>query len=358
DENEIKMIFKQLNDKSLFDSLYNSQINDSVFTDQREMKISKFNLNKKNPALAKIIDTMKVGEITKPINIEDGWYIIKYDNKIVSLISTESENIRLSKEAKEALTKYKMDSLSDSYVNKILFESNSTIKRDAFNILRSYLGKFILSKEKYNSWDLDGKLETALNNLGISKNDKYSGIDLLESADKNYTLDDFLFWFQPRELYIKFNKHDLEEFSKSLQNYVWQMLRDNLLAQIAKEKNYYENDWVKQQSKWWKDKIVYSALRNQYANSIELKQSEIVTPMTNDNTTAETMSEELTQKILHKILELKQNVKININKDLLNKISVTSEEDKKAINLYSIKKGGLIPRPAYPSIDSDWAAWQ
>ncbi len=358
DENEINNISKLLNDQTLFDSLYNSQINDSVFVDQREMEISRFNLNKKNPTLARYIDSMKVGEITKPININDGWYIIKYDNKIVRIISTQAEYFKLSKEAEEALTKSKMDSLSDSYVNNLLFESKSTIKRDAFNILRSYLGKFILPKEKYDSWDLYKNMEIALSSLGIYTNEKYSGIILIESADKNYTLDDFLFWFQPRNLYIKFNKSSLKEYSKSVENCVWQMLRDNLLAQIAKEKNYYETDWVIRQSKWWKEKIVYSALRNQYNNSIEIKQNEKAALVNNDYTTLEIMSKELSQKYLHTILGLKQNIKIKVDKDLLNKIKVSSEDDKKIINFYSIKKGGLIPRPAYPSIDPDWASWE
>lgn len=358
DKNVINNIAELLINEILFDSLFYNQINDSILIDQRSMKISEFNLNKKNPILANIIDTMKVGEVTKPINIEDGWYIIKYENKIIDLLTPKSEIDKLKKEANEALTKFKMDSLSNTYVNEILFKSKPTIKRNGFNILRSYLAKYILSKEIYDEWQLDEKLETALNNLGLSKDDKYPGIVLIVSADKNIDLDDFIYWYKNRELYIKFDKHSLQDFSLSLENLVWQMLRDDLLTEIAKDKKYFEKDWVKQQSQWWKEKIAYSSLRNDYANSIMLEHSEIAQQKNKVNTDAEKMILELSKKLLHKILQLKKEIKVNINKEVLSKINVSSEEDRKAIDFYSIKKGGLIPRPAYPSIDNEWAKWQ
>ncbi len=322
------------------------------------MKISMFNLNKKNPFLANIIDTLDVGNISTPIYASEGWYIVRFDNKILSLVTTESERNKLIKEAEEALTKSKMDSLSDSYVNNILFENRPTIKRDAFNILRSYLGKYILASEKYNEWELDQKLEKSLSNLGISKNDKYPGIVLIESASQNYHLDDFLLWYKNRQLYIKFIKSDLVEFSKSLENLVWLMLRDKLLTRTAEENNYFENEWVKQQSMWWKDKISYSALRNEYSNSVTLENSEISRLNERENSNADMINKELTKKLLHKVLELKKKYKIEINKGVLNKLIVSSEDDRKAIDFYAIKKGGLIPRPPYPSIDPDWENWQ
>ncbi|MBI9070405.1 MAG: hypothetical protein JEY94_02335 [Melioribacteraceae bacterium] len=356
-ETEIKKISKSLNDKSIFDSLFNSQLNDSTFADQRQMQTSLFNLNKKNPALASLISKMKIGEIALPINIADGWYIIKYENRTKNLFTTESELNRLKKEASEALTKFKMDKFSDKYVNQVLFESNSTIKRDGFNILRSYLGKFLLPKEKYKEWELDEKLETALNNLGISKNDEYPGIVLIESDSKNNMIDEFLFWYKNRELYIKFRKDNLKEFSLSLENIIWQMKRDKLLTGIAKEKKYFDNNWVKQQSKWWRDKIVYSALRNEYANSIKINNNETARYKDDEETLSEKMSGELSKTILHKVMELKKKYEIKINKDVLDKIMVSAEEDKRAIDFYSIKKGGLIPRPAFPTIDPDWIGW-
>lgn len=357
DTNKMDEYFKTIRSSDNFDSLFNSQINDSVFKDQRSMKVSLFDLNKKNPELVKIIDSTKVGKVSKLIKADDGWYLVKVENKILNLLSTESEMNKLKFEAKEYLLKSKSDSLSDRYVNNVLFESQPTIKRDAFNILRSYLGQYILKKELFDKWELNQKLETALNNLGVSKEDKYPGIDLVITNKGNFKLEDFIYWYNNREEYIKFDKNNLMEFSKSLENLVWQMLRDKLLTKIASEKNYFENNWVKKQSKWWKDKIAYSALRNQYANSIMLENKEI-NKSDIHNSDIDKMEAELSQKILHKVLGLKKKYKVKINEPVLNKINVSSEEDKKAIDFYTVKKNGLIPRPAFPSIDPDWANWQ
>jgi hypothetical protein len=357
DENKVDGYLKSLSNRISFDSLFNSQINDSVFADQRSMRISLFNLIKKNNELAKIIDTMTVGNASAKIITDDGFYIFKVVNKTTDLIKTESESNKLKKEAKEYLLKSKSDSLSEVYVNELIIKSKPIIKRDAFNILRSYLGKYILNKDLYAEWELDKKLESSLSNLGLTKNDKYPGINLIETNNGNIKLEDFIYWYNNREQYLKFNKSSRDEFSKSLENYVWQMLRDNLLSKQAREKKYFDNDWVKKQSKWWKDKIAYAALRDQYSKSIVLENNEVSIENTN-LTKKEKINDQLSKKILYKVLELKKKYNITINKQVLEKINISSENNIKAIDFYTVKKDGLIPRPAFPSIDPDWANWQ
>lgn len=365
-KNEIDEYSKLLNEGVTFDSLFHLQINDSIALDQRQMTISLFDLKKKNPSLAQIIETLPVGNLSSPIHTDDGWYLVKFDNLIQNLITTEAELNKLRNESIEALTKRKMDYLSDQYVNKLFTEENPIIKRGPFNILRSYFGKRVLSEKKYKEWELDKKLENAIYNLGLSGHDKYTRIKLVEGSNKEYSLDEFLNWFWNRELYIKFSKNNLIEFSNSLENLIWRMVRDKMLAREAYEKGYYENDWVKMQSNWWSDKIAYSALRNKLSNTIglyaELKKKldteEINLSNGNDKTEVLQLNEELSKKILYKILELKEKYKVRVNQDIIDKINVSAENDKKAIDMYIIKNGGLIPRPAYPAIDNDWGSWE
>ena len=67
---------------------------------------------------------------------------------------------------------------------------------------------------------------------------------------------------------------------------------------------------------------------------------------------------EITKKMLHEVLALKQKYKIEINEKLLSKIYVEDKNDPKTIDLYIVKKGGIFPHPAYPSIDMLWQNWQ
>ena len=354
----IEYYINELNNSIPFDSLFYKQLNDSVFADDRQMKSSLYSIYVKNPVFGQILDTLKAGSISSPIKTDDGWYIIKIDNVWENLITSETEQKKLRYESIEALTKSKMTVLSDQYVNGLFTDENSIIKRDAFNILRSYLGKFVLTPENYSEWELDKKMDIALSNLGLKRNDKYPGISLVVGNYNNFSLDDFIIWYRNREEYIKFAKKNLIDFSKSLENLVWLMVRDKLLSKKAIEKGYDKTDWVIKQSGWWKDKIAYSAYRKELANSVTLNSEEISLVKANGKSQSEILSDKLTEKILHKILELKQKYKVVINKDVLDKIQVSSENDKKAIDMYFVKRGNLIPRLLFPTIDNDWASWE
>ncbi len=62
---------------------------------------------------------------------------------------------------------------------------------------RSYLGKIVLTLEKYSEWELDNKLDVALSNLGLKRSDKYPGLTLVECKTKNISsLDEFIIWYQ------------------------------------------------------------------------------------------------------------------------------------------------------------------
>lgn len=350
EKKEILKYYDLISNGISFDSLFKAQINDSVFADQRSLKTSLYNFRKKNPILASICDTLLVGQITKPINVNNEWYIAKKNNFIRSVISTESEWNKLRKESSIALTKMKMDSLSDLYVHKLMKKNDPVIKRNGFNIARSFIAKYRLDEEKNNEWELDQKLELALNNLGLTKDSKHEKIKLVELLGDQIYLNDFIQWFRNRNLYIKLNKSSLREFSRSLENLVWLMIRDRLLIEVARTNNYYKNSWVKTQAKWWKEKIEYSTYKNELVNFIKLMNEE-------RNTGKDDPEIQLREKIFQEITKLKNKYEIKIDYETLNNINVSTENDKNAINFYAAKNRGLIPRPPYPTIDNDWANW-
>ncbi len=341
-----------------FDSLFNSQLNDSVPIDDRQLTSSLYTIYMKNPQFAQIIDTLNPGKISDPIHTDDGWYIIKIDNILKNMITSETEYEKLKSESINAITKSKVDILSDEYVKNLFISENPIIKRDAFNLLRSYLGKFILTPEKYSDWELDNKLDIALSNLGLKRGEEYPGLTLVECKSNNISLDEFITWYRVREQSVKFIKDNLISFSKSLEDLVWLMVRDKFITDQAFQKGYNKSDWVVKQAGWWKDKICYSAYRNELASSITLNSEEIKLADVKSKTQTELLSEKLSKKILYKVLELKKKYKITVNEKVLDNIQVSSENDKKAIDMYIVKRGNLIPRPAFPTIDNDWASWE
>lgn len=358
DEPSVEYYLRQLKYGVSFDTLFNTQINDSVFRDDRQMKSSLYDIYMKNPLFAQILDTLKAGITSAPLHTDDGWYIIKIDNIWRNLITTETEQTKLRLESIDALKTGKMESLSDEYVKNLFDEEKPVIKRDAFNILRSYLGKFVLSPENYSGWGMDIKLDSALSHLGLKRGDRYPGITLVAGVNYNFSLDDFIVWYRDREEYIKFSTKNLPEFSKSLENLIWTMIRDKMLGEIAAGKGYNNSPWVKKQMEWWKDKVAYSAYKDELAKSIKLSSDEIKLVKDKKKSESDILGEKLSAIILHKVLELKSKYKISINKDVLGKLIVSSENDKNDIDVYFVKRDNLIPRLLYPSIDYEWISWE
>ncbi len=359
-EEQLKSSTNALQSEVKFDSLYQLQFEDSIYLDDRSMQINRYQLGKKNPELAEIIDTLPIGQVSVPIKANDGWYIFKIHNVWQNIITTETEMIRLRKESINWLKKKKMDQLSDEYVNQLLLEKDPLIKIQSFNLLRSYIGLYNLSKEKYNLWNLSDKLNQSLDELNVTKENIGQTI-LVETNDGTILLKDFLVWYRNRSQYIKFNKTNLQSFSSSVESLVWRMVRDKLLTGQAYERNYHTTESFTKQAKWWKDKIVYSAVKKEIEESVALEEEEVKynsLERIDVKSNEEKMNTEITRRLFLKLNKLKSEYEININEDVLEKINVSEESNPKAIDFYTVKKGGLIPRTPYPTIDFDWINWE
>ncbi|MHB8581017.1 MAG: peptidylprolyl isomerase [Ignavibacteriaceae bacterium] len=341
-----------LSNKISFDSLYKMQLNDSIFYDQRSMKIDKFKLSVRNPQLAIAVDTLKVNEISPPIKAPDGWYIVMitdiWKNEIVSETMYQKDEY----DANRALEMQQMDSLSDAYVHKMMLEHNPVIQARPFDLLRSYMGSYELSPEIYKKWGLDEHMKSEVQNYESLSEKNLGKIPLVALNDTTYTMANFINWFRLRDEYLKFNQTNFNNFSASLESLIWQMVRDNLLMRRAYSKGLENMEIVKEQCSWWKDKIVYSIMRDKIAQSVGLNIESPAQRMKIFNKEHEIIDK--TNKILD---QLKAKYKISINKELLDKITVQNENNPHAIDTYIVKKGGIFPHPAYPSIDFNWREW-
>lgn len=338
-----------------FQKLFEEQLNDTVSIDDRSLKSSRFQLEMKNPELGNIIDKLESGTVAAPIKTNDGWYIVRLKNFSYNLIASEEEQNRILNEARTAVMKMKIDRLSDKYVNELMTEQNPVIKRKSFKILRSYLAGYELPEEKYFEWKLDQILEETKKEFDTND---YSKIILAELKNFKITLNDFVVWYRTRDQYVKFDDRSFAQFSRSLEQMIWRMIRDELLVSTAKTKGYYDRKNVVEQSKWWLDKILFAAVKNEMINSILVENKEINSSDTNNQSQDEFIETELTKKFFRKINELKKKYPVKINEKLLNRIKVSDEENINSVDFYTVKRGGLIPRTPYPTIDNYWARWQ
>jgi hypothetical protein len=296
---------------------------------------------------------MKAGGVSLPIHTSDGWYIVKVDNLWREVIPNETQVNKYKYDVKTTLEKAKMDSISDVYVDKTMTEESPVIKNKIFTMLRSYIGKSCLENGKYGEWKLEKKLKMVIDSLKNVNPKEYKNLELVKLKNSTITLNDFLLWFRIRSESIKLNQTSLKAFSISLESIVWRMVRDELMVKKAYAQGLENSPAVKEQSRWWKDKVMFAVIRDELGKAISVA-DEIKTKNDKENR----KEKEFTEKLLHKINKLKQNTKIEINNDILARIKVEQENDEKAIEVYTVKAGGYFPHQAYPSIDLYWRSWE
>ncbi|MBN2008273.1 peptidyl-prolyl cis-trans isomerase [candidate division KSB1 bacterium] len=354
-----------------FDSLFVMQLDDSLTADKRSLETTRFKIQIDNPFLSTIIDTMKVGTYSNPINVKDGWYIVKISAGWTNAMQTESELRDQRYEIERKLFKHKLDRQSDSYVHKMMLDENPIIKRAAFDNLINYLGKQTLRPEKYDAWNLADYMNGSNDSNAPDLNQLLA---TCQSGD--VTVEDFLDWYNMRKDYFHFENDSRDSFRNSLEATIWKMLRNRFLIERARQQQLQNRDDIQLQKQWWLDKIVYAAMKDEIAATIDVTDEQLqqfYQENQNDyrcqngnfisfdkakiNVKSDYIRQAYMTKMYRQILQLKNQYPIEINDDVLAQIQVSDEDNPKAIDVYFVKKGGTFPHQAHPTIDWEWRSW-
>jgi len=368
---------KQLAQGASFDALFKTQLNDSVFADNRSLEITKFRLEEKNPTLAQIVDTLKYGAVSQVIETPDGFYVVQITNIWTNPVMTETERTKLEYDLERVLVKRKAEALSDQYVDKTLRERNPVIVRQTVNALRAIIGKSILPPEKYKEWNLTKTLMSEAGPLDSLNVDQQRGKTLVRLTDHIFLFADFWTWYQTRRPYIRFNTTSPPAFSASLQQMVWRSVRDKLLTARAFERELQNRPGVQKQKQWWEEKIVYARTKEEIMKSIKIADDQIqrfyenrsrryrdrhgrIRPFdqVQEQVRQDCYADESTQNLLHYVNMLKSKYFVSINHAALNALPVSAEAESKAIDVIIAKKDGTFPRPGFPTIDFYWKLWE
>ena len=375
-KDEILQDAKLLRNGASFDSLFAVLCPDSASADSRSLQTTRFMLEMKNAALATAIDTLTAGTVTPPIHAPDGWYLVKIVEAWKNPIITETENMKLHEDVRRALLQHISDSLSDQYVHRMLLGENPVIDEESFELLRAHLGRKFLSTQKYAAWEMEKEAAVQKRYPNPDSVELYRTNVLVTMKNGKFLLGDFLDWEKPRELYIRLDTQSPRAYFASVEQLVWRMVRDRMLTAEAYRRGLQKRESVAKQTKWWEEKLVYRAAKLEIDDSIKQDDSTLlkyynehmkdyqndkrnVRPFTEvkDDVRRDAFAYQETSRLLHKILKLKQKYAVKVNDETLKKLTVDVENYPKAIDVYTVKKGGIFPHTAFPSIDYDWQTW-
>ena len=372
---EVDDVVREIKAGVPFDSLFVRQFEGGVTRVDRSVETTVFRLRMKNPFFAVIVDSIDAGTVSLPVHGPDGWYIVRMAGRWTNPIVTQSDQAKLQEDVRRALTQHVADSLSDRYVRNLIGSKNPVIEREQFNAIQAFLASKFLIREKVEEWKIDSR--TGAKELeDVSNLESIADKTLVEAKTGNLVVRDFLEWYRMREPYVKMELASPRVFLQSTEELVWRMVRDRLLTREAYARGFQNMKSVKQQTHWWKEKMLYTANKNRIADTIvdslelvrkyydEHKRSfqdekGVAKPFETvyDDVKQQYYSSELTKRLLHEILRLKQMYGVTTNESALERIEVDEQDNPKTIDVYAVKTKGIYPRMAFPSIDYYWQSW-
>lgn len=319
-----------------FDSLFIIQNPDTASQNERKFSTNLRKLNKNNPFVASVVRTLAPGELGRPVEGSDGWYIFSMDNRSQSVLLTWSKMTELKQNLYKDMMKDRADSASDAYVHRLMLSEEPVIVRRNLNRLSEYLWQQI------TSFGLD-----AIETSPLILPEGFSDSVLVTLKNLKFTIRDFTEWYKMRSSYMRLKTQDITRYESSLVSFIWLMTRNKLIIKKAYEDGYFGNSEIEKQMRWWKDKIVYQKLKLMEAAAIR-----------KDSLPAEKYVNEYTGRIVRQILKLKDTYKIVVNDKVLSGLKLQDENDPRTIEMYTVKKGGTFVRQAFPTIDFEWQHWK
>ena len=376
EERDAQQIERQLRQGVSFDSLYQRQMHPPVKSDDRSLESTRFKLRRANALFARVVDSLRVRRPSHPLRAPDGYYIVSLDSSWRDVLITGSEGAKLMGDARQILEQEKSDSISSRYVRRIMLENNPVIVRRTFDKLQAYLGSLWADPDRYASWDLTKRFRDEGDSVDVKRIDDYGEDTLVTLKRKGVSLKEFLVWYRARDTYFRLNTTSRPAFFLSVEDLVWRMVRDKLLIARAYKRKLQDRDIVKRQMKWWKDKVLFGIEKRTLEGTITLSDSlcrSYYGEHTRDYLDTALVAQpyervqeqvrkdcyelELQKRLLHTVLALKRKYPVRVHEDLLNSLPVDQENEPRAIDVYTVKKGGTFPHPAFPTIDYDWQKW-
>ncbi len=351
-----------------FDSLFLAQP-DSL--GDRSLETTVLGLELSVPEFALAIRTLRVKEISPPLEGPDGFYIVRIEQIWQNPLLTESDAARLRAETLSALKAARAEALASAFAEEKMRSAAPVIKAEGYNIVRAYLADRGLSHDRRLSWNIPSTFMTEAGPVPITSSEQFLHRPLVQFGSHVFTVSDYLRWFDIRQPQLK--RYSLSAFNTSIRQTIWKMVRDKLLSEEAYARGLHQRHSLRHQATTWEAKILYLAARRHLMRSIVVTDSVLqeqyrkrYTREGNTNKSISSFEEVRDQleaeeylrqeqaRLLDLLQELRRRHPPRLNEPLLRELSATIRADPGAIELKVYKPGGTFPRVAFPTIDERW----
>ncbi|MGE5805966.1 MAG: hypothetical protein ACM34M_09265 [Ignavibacteria bacterium] len=367
-EFDIKDIKILLDNGHSFDSLY-SLLNQDFKFYLDEVPTNFFTLFEDNPKVADELAHLKPGAYSDIINTKDGFYLVQLDQAKKDFIITPAEYLTMWRKVEKYYSKKMLDSITTSYIKEVMEECPPTISGEALKKIFE-----LLSKVNYTHFtDTKEEIEKVHFNPELNLDESFDSEILVNSKCDKFTIKDFVEWYSYRDFKIDFSNPTASTL-KFVKDVLFKMVRDKRLIGIARSQGYADDPDVQIEVQEWRDKLAYWKQKsiaikhpaftdydvqrfyteNKIKYEVNLKDTPITYEIIKDKVKNDLMQYEYNKQLHNYLNSLEEKYPIKINEKLLNSIQLSDENLSKKADLFILKKGGTLPRQAFPTIDNEW----
>lgn len=358
-----------------FDSAYSES--DSAKSFRRSDNY--FDLKITSPQIYDMMNSAKEGEVSEPIHGPDGYYIFRTDHVEYSPIMTASERATRSREIEKELRQYEADVASDRYVNEMLKSVYPVIKWAGFSFLCGNIAKTYLPPKKFDDWRMSSFVMSEAGPIYPEKVRAMKSVPLIKFDGGEVTLGEFFQWWELRSANFNISTESRDSFLRSIEGYVWRMLRDQLLTKRAEEEGLGKLPTVVEQMGKWNLKLSYLSLLQHMSGLMRVDSSDVrqffkdnykdyayeqgnhlsgdtASDFQSDSESARRDYVEFMTRsaLLHTLALVERYVKVEKFYDVVDRLALLPPPKGKLVDAFFFKTGGTFPRKAFPTIDEIW----
>lgn len=308
--------------------------------------------------------TLKIGENTKIVSADDGWYIFKlYDIKDREF---DNEEEQVTKYVSQILEQRVGENIQNSFYKQFFQDFKVDVKKDLFFDIESELKSIFKSKIEIKKDSTENLLtidaydiNLLTNNLGKGK----LGNVFIEFEEEPIILSEFIeeFFFDGFQI----QPTDINNLSRILNSKIRIFIERELLAREGYMRNLQNKSEVKKSMAMWKDYYLAQAYLSKIVEDIEINDSELSNYYEKEFSDHESKTygelkntmkraiafDKAYPKILDNTVATANTYKIEINSELLNNLKITN------INTFAIRImgfGGKITAVPLQKPFTDW----
>lgn len=255
DELEINQIYQNLSSPAAFDSLL------SLRPENYEQKnAAEVDFGKMNEKVEEIVFNLNPNEISKPIQMQEGWYIFKVYSVVQKNFFEESDLKNIDRIIKERQENKQYEKFYKAFFKNLIINADKKLFDELsvqiFSFIHSNEKSFVLRNGKYSLY------EAEINAIRESISGELLSSIFIKFNNEPISLNSFLDHMILEG--FEFVNMDLKRVKSRLNTYISTYIQNELLAREAKKRGYEELPSVAFELKTWKENYLANLLMKKY----------------------------------------------------------------------------------------------